>query len=463
MTDEMRLMVRPTKGAVAGGVAAAIADRFSLNVTMVRIVCLAAMSASEFSIALYVLLWLSIPTDRGVIKQMRLPNGDERASGSHFSQFIRKAFDQLGLRKDSQRLVSALPIGLVILLFAVSLQFTILIGTDPFRTAPIISVLAGTLGRLASAMFYASFGILLLIPSRSKTEPLILTQERERSLKLDTSERRALFGLISGIGSELGIEASLLRALAMLANIFTLGGAGAVYLGVALYLKRKKRQTQGDVVDEMSTGKPMSSSFSFSPAASRTIGLLLILIAVVRLATEYRFFFFNEGFAAGLLLCTIGAIVIGVTLKSVSTSSRARMLLLASTSIFLYGLYQISTVLFYVQLPFVARFELTFAIASLSFIYFGITAVEGKATKLAITIGLLLLLAVLGFQANLLSSRFALAIVQFYLFFYPILYATAGLWLILASNGGRTFRHIPMWLELSERRTMNLPDQPLPQ
>ncbi len=462
MNERMRLLVRPPNGTVVGGVAAAIAERFGLSVFLVRLVFLASMNASEVSIALYILLWLSIPNVRSVIGLLDF--GSTTNDGSRIGENLSRAFAALGIHKGRRALGSAIPIGLAILLFAICLQFTKLSTADPFRTAPFIGVIAATLTRLSSAIFYASCGLLFLFRAIRAKSSQILTQEIRQSLQLDQSDRKALFGLVSGVGADLGVDAGLLRPLLILANILTLGGAGAVYLIEVVVLRQKKEV--GALIPPETVDAAEATprkNFTFSLIASRIIGVLFILLSLVRLATEYRFFFFNEAFAAGAVLCVIGVVTITCALGAVSYSSTARMLVLASTSILLYGLYELSTVLFYVQLPFVARFELSFAIAALSFIYYGFTALTGKRLQLALLIGTAFLLAALGFQFNLLSSRFVLAIVEFYLYFYPILYGTAGLWLIVGANGGKGFRYIPTWLEISERRTMNLQDQPLPQ
>jgi phage shock protein PspC (stress-responsive transcriptional regulator) len=246
MADEMRLLVRPVRGAVVGGVAAAIAERFELNIILLRLVFLAAMNASEISIALYVLLWLSIPNLRGVVGliQFRSVPGEPL----QFSDRVARVMQTLGIKKGVTSAGATVPIGLSILLFAVCLEFTKLTPADPFRTAPFVGVIAGILARLSSAIFYGSCGLLLFFRTRVDTQEPRLLQNIKPRLQLDTSERRALFGLISGVGAELGIDAALLRPLAILANIFTLGGAGAVYLATALILRRKDKSSLPDDV-----------------------------------------------------------------------------------------------------------------------------------------------------------------------------------------------------------------------
>lgn len=60
----MAELVRPRTGRVLGGVCLAIAHRFEMSVTVVRVVMVGAVVFFGLSIWLYLILWLLIPLAR---------------------------------------------------------------------------------------------------------------------------------------------------------------------------------------------------------------------------------------------------------------------------------------------------------------------------------------------------------------------------------------------------------------
>jgi phage shock protein PspC (stress-responsive transcriptional regulator) len=59
-----RRLVRPRNGRVIAGVCAAIADRFGLSRTLVRVAFVLSIVLPGPQIVVYVLLWILIPSER---------------------------------------------------------------------------------------------------------------------------------------------------------------------------------------------------------------------------------------------------------------------------------------------------------------------------------------------------------------------------------------------------------------
>ncbi|MGO1849368.1 PspC domain-containing protein [Microbacterium sp.] len=60
----MDRLVRPRKGRVIAGVCSAVAVRFGWNITLVRILTVAAVLFAGLSLWAYILLWIVIPRER---------------------------------------------------------------------------------------------------------------------------------------------------------------------------------------------------------------------------------------------------------------------------------------------------------------------------------------------------------------------------------------------------------------
>jgi phage shock protein PspC (stress-responsive transcriptional regulator) len=60
----MAELLRPRNGRVLGGVCSAIANRFDMSVTVIRLLMVLAVVFFGLGIWLYLILWLLIPLDR---------------------------------------------------------------------------------------------------------------------------------------------------------------------------------------------------------------------------------------------------------------------------------------------------------------------------------------------------------------------------------------------------------------
>ena len=60
----MAALVRPRTGRVIGGVCAAIANRFEMSATIIRVLMVGSILFFGLSIGLYLILWVLIPLER---------------------------------------------------------------------------------------------------------------------------------------------------------------------------------------------------------------------------------------------------------------------------------------------------------------------------------------------------------------------------------------------------------------
>ncbi len=87
--------------------------------------------------------------------------------------------------------------------------------------------------------------------------------------------------------------------------------------------------------------------------------------------------------------------------------------------------------IFSVQLPFGARFEVAYWLAGIAILYYALVALKDAARSVAIALVALLFVLAALVQMDIINTRYLLALAEFYDFFFPILFAGSGLWLLL--------------------------------
>src|SRR5205823_6497920 len=114
---------------------------------------------------------------------------------------------------------------------------------------------------------------------------------------------------------------------------FSIGIIGALYF-LIVWLMRARLNTERDHANDVLTSDEQPSQFNSAMAA------IFILLAIVRVSTEFRWFFFNEPFVRGLLLCIAGVML----------SRRALPLAVLAGAILLFvGVHDITVASFHVQ------------------------------------------------------------------------------------------------------------------
>src|SRR4051812_5811516 len=72
----MLTIFRPSQGRIVAGVARAMAERYRVSVTIVRIVFIGAILSAPISILIYLLLAISAPAEESVVSELRLMEDD---------------------------------------------------------------------------------------------------------------------------------------------------------------------------------------------------------------------------------------------------------------------------------------------------------------------------------------------------------------------------------------------------
>jgi hypothetical protein len=157
--------------------------------------------------------------------------------------------------------------------------------------------------------------------------------------------------------------------------------------------------------------------------------LLFVALALLRLSTEFRLFFFNEPFFQGLAYITIG-LLFAMRGLAVSKTS-AGVWLIGGAAVLLLGVESFCAAVFRVQLTLPARFEMTYLIAGLSLVYYAVIELAGHRRRAAMVLALIIACAALTIEAHIIPVRFLTALVQFYDFFYPLIFGGLGLWLVM--------------------------------
>lgn len=425
----MRVLARPARGRIVGGVAAAFAERYELNVWIIRLVIFAAIITSNIGILFYLVLWISIPSERMVLGSLRITSipGERLNPKMHFDRLASAALERINSAKDREGSYSKMPLALMLLCLSFLLLFPRWSGSGMYFN-PLLVSSSTLLQHIGATFFFFSFALLFLLAWPAKRPHVFLAQPDTDRLTIDKSERKVLYGVLAGLGSELGIDAAYLRGITLVLNVLTLGVIGVVYLVTAWVLEKKKRELRSVVVyPENAEGH----SRRMPKLARAGMGVLFLLLAIINLATEYRWFFFNEPFAEGIVYIILGMMLSLWALRFSERGGRHRSFLLIGPGVFFYGIYEFTMAVFRVQLPFFARFEMAYMITGTAFIYYAIVNLHDHRRTTAVAIGVMMYALSFLIQFGVISSHALVIATQFYDFFYPILFAAAGVWLAM--------------------------------
>jgi phage shock protein PspC (stress-responsive transcriptional regulator) len=252
---------------------------------------------------------------------------------------------------------------------------------------------------------------------------------------LDNSIEKMIGGVAAGISQVVKIDTAYIRVLLLILNILTFGVVGIVYL-LILYIFRRREKADTNIEARSPHHYNRQKGDEATPVNDKTgfifhlsMALLFIVLAAVRVSSEFRLFFFNEPFIQGLLFVLAG-IAIAIYGASSSESRNGRSVsILAGSSIFFAGIYSLAVTIGRVGITSGENIEISEIIAATSIAYFGVVALSGAGRRLA-----LLLSVVVGFCAASIGLHLAPisdleAIGQFYDFFYPVIFGVLALWI----------------------------------
>jgi len=285
--------------------------------------------------------------------------------------------------------------------------------------------------RMGTAIFYVIAGICVILMRRTERQEVVLRERSQtKDLQLERGALRSIGGLASGVAQLIGVDAAYARVFFILLNVLTFGVFGILYLIVVFFLRRTGRVSgnveatnAGNVTTPNETNDHVPSTIRWA------IALLFLSLATVRIMTEFRLFFFNEPFFQGILFAMMGLLLAWRGLRY--GKSEQPIFLLVGASLLFVGVEDISSAMFRVQLPMMGRFEAAFLIAGLSIVYDTIVRLTDTARRVGIALALVCFVAAAIVQTDVLPSRYLIALVQFYDFFYPLIFVGFGLVLAL--------------------------------
>jgi phage shock protein PspC (stress-responsive transcriptional regulator) len=315
------------------------------------------------------------------------------------------------------------------LVLAFAFQIPRLEGASFYTNHPITSSLFSNVSRHATAFFYVAVAFTFLAMDRIRTAPVDLRIARKDRVILDAGDFRSIIGLVSGLGRVTGLDPAYIRVAFVLLNVLTFGLVGLIYLLYYVWLRRsgRKEYEHSTTIEEPKFIRPLGAVVRI------TLGFLFLLLALIRVSTEFRLFFFNEPFFQGIVLILVGCIFTASALRSHQRAGFERLWLLGGAVVLLNGIYELTTAVFQVQLPFAGRFELIYLVGGLSVAYYSLVSLNGQRQRAGFGLAALFFLAALMVQASLAPTHLMLALVQFYDFFFPVIFAGFGLWLVLES------------------------------
>jgi phage shock protein PspC (stress-responsive transcriptional regulator) len=419
----MQILFRPHEGRIVGGVARALSERFGVPLFLTRVALATIVLSSPYGALLYVLLWVAMPGERRVLPQLEVDDSYTRNSYG-FTAMSARLLDRFR-GEDATSILSAV-LAFVMLYYAVMLQLNNLNPVAFYYEHPILSLAMTSLERVSSVVAYLSLALLFFFTRVDSRQAVSFWQAPRPRLELDATSSRVIFGLMSGLARVLNVDPFVLRVLAVMLSLLTFGVAAVIYVVAVILLDRRSKEIQPGRLEGSLVQSPR-----FPQKTMRGIASIFLILAITKLATEYRFFFFNEPYVHGVLYIVLGAIVFFWSLKQWNEYSGARLWMLIGPAVIFWGIYELSTALFHVQLPFAARFQVGYLIAGTAFIYYSIATLRGKPVLFGVAVGVFFYLLAMVVQFNVIPSNVMLLAVQFYEFFYPVIFGAAGLWVVM--------------------------------
>jgi phage shock protein PspC (stress-responsive transcriptional regulator) len=420
-------LVRPLRYRIVGGVAMAFAERYRINIWLVRLLFLSAIGASGFGLVLYLLFWIAMPSESVMLSRAFLTNGP---SGSE--RFEKLSGILLERTEGAENGPHGMTFAAAIALLGLGIFFQVAkIAVPPAIFSSMIpSFFSMIIERLSTAFVFLTIAAIFRLKGLGRRRDVEYLQVRAGK-DVDRTESKAIFGLLSSIANRLRLDVAYLRVAAILLSILTAGVVALVYIAFGVSLSREKKKREQRTV----RGEPSPGLSEFNPTFRLIAGGLFLLLAVIRIATEFRWFFFNEPYVSGVMLVVLGLIfTIRTLVKAERSPSNSQLWLLIGPILLMYGVYQLSLAVFHVQLPFAARFQLAYTIAGLAFLYYAFIALPRDEGRVGIGIGALLLICTALLQVHALPQHFLIVVTQGYEFFYPLLFAACGLWLLLTND-----------------------------
>ncbi|HET6510759.1 MAG TPA: PspC domain-containing protein, partial [Candidatus Kapabacteria bacterium] len=360
---------------------------------------------------------------RRVLPQLELSAAFTKDSNG-FDTMARQLLDRFKSTEGVRFLSAAL--AFLMLFYALTLQLSHINEPGFHAEHPWLSWGMTMTEQMGGVIAYLALGLLFFFTDPTRTALAAFWQQPRPRLELDATSSRLIFGLMSGLSRVTNVDPIILRVLMMLVSMLTFGVGAVAYVVAVILLDKRSKELHPPHAHDVHARAPR-----FSPRLLRSIGVIFLILSVTMFATEFRLFFFNEPYIHGLLHGILGLMIFVWAFRRWDHYSGARLWMLLSPAMIFWAIYELTMALFYVQLPFVARFQVGYLIAGTVFIYYSIVALRGRAILYGISIGIFFYLLVMLVQFNIIPSSLLLLLVQFFEFFYPVIFAGAGLWVVM--------------------------------
>ncbi len=404
------------------GVAIGLAERYGARVWLVRTVIVTAFLASPIAVLVYLLLALSIPSERNVAGHLRLvTSAQARYPHERFELLSRLLVARL-LGKDSKFSAPSPVFGFVLFVLAGVLELRHLGGSAFFTMHSIGAGVSDDFSEIGTPLLYLSLASLFLWgQSKLPSQVVMSIPDRDR-FTLEHGSGKMIGGVVSGIAPVLELDSAYLRAALIIVNILTLGLAGAAYL-LIWYLQRAKPYSTAPhgLFDSSDSSDKRSPAFRFAVAS------VFLILALIDISTNRHLFFFNQTFVQGLVMTIFGIALVWHGAKALRDHSALH--LIGGASIFFFGFYELVSSTAHLQVSIPNSFEVSEIIFALSILYYAVISLRGHSRTLAIWIAGMFALSALLIAIHVTPPIYLIELVRFYGFFYPLIFAGLGLWI----------------------------------
>jgi phage shock protein PspC (stress-responsive transcriptional regulator) len=405
------------------GVATGLAERYGVPTAAVRVAFIAAFFASPFAILAYLLLTLSMPTEISVVGKMRLASSDRpRSPRVRFEQLSQLLVDRL-LEQSSSRLLPGYLLSIWLLLFAVLLELPRIGSSGAYIAHSYAGTLIGNLALYGTPLFYLSIAALLLFDWKRSERSIALEVPTRKKFTCELGPAKMIGGVASGISEVLGLEPAYIRILFIVLNILTMGLAGAAYL-MMWYLYKRKNEAAIE---------PVTIDDSYSPERSFHIfriclTVLFIILAGAHSVTRSRLFFFNEASLQGLMMCLSGIAIVWSGLRT--SHIHDKFWVAGGSLVFFSGVYELVSTIAHLQISTSEGFEVAEILIALSLAYFALVSLQDYARWLGLGLAGVFALSAILITTHFIPPIYLSELLRFYDFFYPLIFAGLGLWIV---------------------------------
>lgn len=417
----MLLLKRPYSGRIVTGVAIAFAERYRVPVWIVRIFLIASIFVSPIMLLVYLLFALSIPDERKVACELRVEAFGVDITPRHLFERVSNI---LSRRLITQRSGTTTLVAILLLILAAILEFPHVEGSSFYWAHPFITNAMSGLIWWAPILFYTSAAALFVFRWNGIGTGILWPNAVRDRFTPDRGPSKILGGIASGMSRVLQIDAAYIRVIWIALNILSVGLMGLLYL--FLWFRRRSLLLLPEF--EHPRDEDNDPGVNVSVVIRIAIALLLLLLGATHIATQTRLFFFNQEFISGLLFVAIGILLVWRGMLKDSAASNLNVLLFGA-SLFLVGIYFIASAVGHFQVNTIDRFEIAEIIAALILGYVAFVVLFSEARSIALYCALALAIAAAMIAFKIARPEYLAAIIRFYDFFYPIIFAALGLWI----------------------------------